>query len=208
MIKRIPATADDPVRYRDEDNARVYRSVVGGLAWPAKDAPGYLVILGHDLDTDESGNRHYWVVDEAESSDLGALVRLAIDRRKTFSVQDWVGNTENKPAMYLLHELMQPYHYKERLSLDMAPYAGDSRGLSFYLPLIKSCTSPVKLLHFGDSKLPGYLAQMRAEDLASNPEDFPPIAALGYALLTLYTFFPATQTNFIDYSDRPGGWML
>jgi hypothetical protein len=43
-----------------------------------------------------------------------------------------------------------------------------------------------KILHFGEgSKLSGYLEQIGPGDMLTNPEEVPPIAALGYVLAYL-----------------------
>lgn len=209
MVKHLKAKDDDPERWHDDANGHDYGRIVGGLAWPAQEQAGFLVVLARDLEPDASGNHHYWRLAEYESADLGELIRKAMDMRQEYHARDWVGNVGNKPALYLLGELMQRYPYKDRLSLDMAPHAGDSQGLAFYLGLIKEVVRPgKKRLHLGDSTLPGYLAQPQASDLHKTPEDYPAVAALGYALAELFGWQGAIPTNTVSYTDRPGAWML
>ncbi|MFA4826477.1 MAG: hypothetical protein WC593_15105 [Methanoregula sp.] len=210
MIKHLKADLDEPERFIDDDHGRVYSRVVGGLAWPAKDKPGFLTVMGLDMEPDAQGHRHYWLLAEHESGDIGDLVRIAMDMRQEYQVRTWVGNVGNKPAMYLLGELMRDKDYKERLYLDMAPHAADTQGLMFYHTLIKECARGNRnLLHLGDSALIGYLSQTSNEDLSRAPEDFPAVAALGYALAELYGYQSViTSHGPISYSDSPGAWML
>lgn len=209
MIKLLKADIDEPERYQDDATGQVYSRVVGGLAWPVQEKPGFLVVLAKEFTKDSSGHHHYWRLAEHEDSDMGNLIRRAMDMRQQFLTREWVGNAGNKPAMYLLGELMQRYPVNERLSLDMAPHAADAHGLSYYLPLIKEHIGTRKLLHFGQSDIPAYIGQIKTDDLTRSPGDFPAVAALGYALSELYGYQVGIALHQpVSYSDRPGAWML
>jgi hypothetical protein len=211
MLKHLRARLDTPEQYRDEATGCAYSRIVGGLAWPNGDKPGWLAVVARDLDPDHAGNYHYWLLSEYQSNDLGELVRHALDLRQEYQAQTWVGNVGNRPALAIMGELMAGFAYRERLSLDMAPHAGNAQGLSFYLALIRECVRPgKKLLHLGAaSAMPSQLSQVLASDVSSAPDSHPAIAALGYALAELYGWAPAeTQQHTINYRDRAGAWML
>jgi hypothetical protein len=80
----------------------------------------------------------------------------------------------------------------ERFSIRTVTQASDPGGLVYFLHMIKECLRQNwKILEFGEkSKLPGYLGQMSRDEAGASPAEYPPIAALGFAVVKLRTTSP------------------
>lgn len=177
--------------FTDDQTGAKYRRIVGGMAWPDGGKPGFAVVIAEDFDEDQNlKDRHLWVLREVEETDVATLVRRCQDLRETFHAKEWFGNRRNESMRAFLYHLQKDVDFKDRFSFSPAPHADDPQGLGYYMPLIKECIDNRKFLHFGEgSKLPGYLA-MGPETLNQDPAEYPPIAALGYALSCLRTSAP------------------
>jgi hypothetical protein len=97
-----------------------------------------------------------------------------------------------------------------RFTFRTEPYAQETNGLAFYLPIIrKHLEINYKVLHFNEgSKLPGYLAQLGPEDLHQDPAEFPPLAALGYEVTYFASNKPAPQRERGEIPQSLGGMMI
>jgi hypothetical protein len=195
MIQRKMETVGEPGEpgvesFTDDQIGGKYRRIVGAMAWPFAAKQGFAVVIAEDFDEDPNLKaRHLWVLQEVEEIDVADLIRRCQDFRETFQAKHWVGNTRNKSMMSVLYHLGKKWDHKERFSFNAAPHADDPQGLGYYLPIIKEQMAiNRKVLHFGEgSKLPGYLAEMAPETLNQDPAEYPPIAALGYALAHVST---------------------
>jgi hypothetical protein len=163
-----------------EDKAgRRYRRIIGGLAWPHGDKPGFALVLAEDEGQNPAADTAPIRV-LAEYQNL--LVPELIDRCGIFSsiyeVQAWLGDTTHLPMMKLTND---------RIQLSKALFADDSKALQFYINLITELTQiGQKILHFGeDSQLRTVLRNLSPDRLGANVAEYPPIAALGYALAAL-----------------------
>jgi hypothetical protein len=201
MIERKMERGEEPGDpgievFTDDQSGAKYRRIVGSLAWPDGGKPGFAVVIAEDFDEDPNlKDRRLWVLREIEESDVAGLVRRCQELRDTFHAKEWFGHTGNKSMMAVLYHLQKSWDHKERLSFSAALHADDPKGLGYYLPLIKECLGiNRKFLIFGEgSKLPGYLADMKPETLNQDPAEYPPIAALGYALSRLRTLAPPVR---------------
>lgn len=197
--------------FTDDQTGAKYRRIIGGLAWPDGGKPGFALVIAEDFEQDPNlKDRHLWVLREVEEADVASLVRLCQDLRDTFHAKDWFGNIRNNSMRAIFYHLQKDLDYKDRFSFSPAPHADDPQGLGYYLPLIKECLGiNRKTLHFGEgSKLPGYLA-MGPETLNQDPAEYPPVAALGYALSHLRTSAPPIQIrmNKPPGPHGPNSWM-
>ncbi len=197
--------------FTDDQTGAKYRRIVGGLAWPYGGKPGFAVVIAEDFEEDKSlTGRHLWVLNELEAPDVADLVGRCQDLRDTFQARDWFGTLRNKSMLAVLYHLQKDLGHKDRFSFSPAPHADDSQGLGYYLPVIKEhLRINRKILHFGkDSKMAGYVAQVGPEALNQDPIEYPPIAALGYALsyLVIHKPEPVSPKVRPTYSG-PGSWM-
>ena len=192
MIKREvrkSAWAGEQEVFINQDTGDEYRRIVGGLAWPYGKKPGYAVIVAEAMKEDpQLKDRPIWVIKEIEEPDILVLLRYCQDTQEPFMVQSWHGNTGDKAMMANFYHLSREQG-QGRFTFRMAPYASKPNGLAHYMPIIKKYLAiNRKILYLGQgSKLAGGLAQAGAEALSQNPSEYPPIAALGYALTYLYT---------------------
>jgi hypothetical protein len=186
MIKKVGSGRND---YFETADGWQFGRIVSGLAWPHGGKPGFVVVIAENLNEDPNLRvRHMTVIKEAETSDVANLVQRCQDWQAECQVQEWFSNTENKPLMAAFYQLTQDQPYQRKFDPSRASHSGDRHGLGYYLPVIKEhLKSNQKILHFGEgSKLPGYLNQMGAEAMSQDPAEYPPIAALGYALSYLF----------------------
>lgn len=198
--------------FTDEQTGAKYRRIVGGMAWPDGGKPGFAVVIAEDFEEDPNlKDRRLWVLREVEESDVAGLVRCCQDFRETFQAKEWFGNRRNESMKAVLYHLQKDVGLKNRFSFSPGPHADDPQGLGYYLPLIKECLEiNRRILHFGEgSKLLGYLAGMGDETLNQDPAEYPPIAALGYALSHLRTSAPPIQIrmNKTPGPHGPHSWM-
>jgi len=170
--------------FEHTESQRKFRRIVGGFAWPGK-KPGFAVAVGEEFDPDPTTKkRHLWVVGETEDFDVQNLSRRATEFKQIYYVEAFYGDSTIEPMMQLLRH--------SGLSLREAPYADNEHSFLFYVSTIQGCLKPEKYLHFGDnSKLPGYLLEVKPEDTPSpDAEAFPAIAAIGYAVSYLMLHQP------------------
>ena len=166
--------------YRDTETGRDYRRFFGGMAWPDIQ-PGFIVIVGEELDADKSLDEHKcWILAEYESPNPSTLIRRCKEYEGLFRAYSIYGDTHNRAMMAFLH------NGKIDLYLADAPLSDESTAVQYYRSLIREMTTATKkVLSFGgNSKLPGILAGV---DQHSAP---PAVLALGYALAALRTYRP------------------
>jgi hypothetical protein len=183
--------------YFNIETTEKYGEIVGGLAWPeTKD--GSLVIAAVDLfEGTELETRQIRVLAEANESDIDTFLKHALQLQRLFSpfmeTIKFYGNTTSLAMMELLdqfnrdrrHRSISPFYLTE------APQLKGPQKLEFYAQLIRKYTQPGrKILHFWDTALPSYLMGLCTEEISRNILDYPPIAALGYALAVLSTWKP------------------
>jgi len=178
--------------FLDRATGEEYRRIVGGIAWPYAKKLGFAVVVAEILKKDPATKAHHLrVLVEIEDFDVGILLRRCQELTSQSRVQEWFGDTFNRPMMAYV------YHFnkesgQESFSFRTAPHADDLYGLVYFLQMIKECVAPNwKILEFGEhSKLPGYLGLIAREESSKNPAEYPPIAALGYAVVKLRTTSP------------------
>ena len=78
--------------FTSEQTGDEYRRIVGGLAWPYGEKPGYAVVVAEALKEDpQLKERPIWVIKEIEDPDILNLLRHCRDLQEPFMVQDWYG---------------------------------------------------------------------------------------------------------------------
>ena len=169
------------------------------------------MVIAEDFDEDPNlKNRHLWVLREVEESDVARLVRRCQELREMFLAKEWFGNVRNKSLNAFLHHRQKDLDYKNRFSFSPGPHADDPQHLEYYSPLIIECLEiNAGFLHFGEgSKLPGYLLEMGDETRNQDPAEYPPVAALGYALSHIRTSTPPiTMTEPRTVNPGANSWM-
>jgi hypothetical protein len=159
------------------------RKVIGGLAYPYKDKPGYAVVVAVDYDAkDPKKKPTYKVLAEAENMNVATLVQECLrlqDQHEPGTFQLWYGDSMNLPMMSIWAKVGNG-----RFLFSTPPHFGEPGATSFYLQAIGAII-PKDLSFRKNSKLPSYLTEVLLKDIVDISE-YPPHAALGYALGVLY----------------------
>lgn len=164
-----------------------YRRVVGGIGWPAGEALGFIVVLAEDYQEDPTMKlRHLRLLVEYESPDVSYLIKRLYDYQNTYLVNPCYGEDDNQLMMHFVSRFNEKLGHKKRgVHITAAPFVDDAHNLRFYANQIKNLTGMAKkTLHFGEySRLPGRLSALSPDDIqAKRVQDFPAIAALGFAV--------------------------
>jgi hypothetical protein len=115
--------------FTNEQTGDEYRRIVGGLAWPHGEKPGYAVVVAEALKEDpQPKERPIWVIKEIEDHDILNLLRYCQDLQESFMVQDWYGNTGDKAMMANLYHLNREAGKRDRFAFKTPPYANDPNG--------------------------------------------------------------------------------
>lgn len=210
LEKKIGFTRDSVV-WIDKTNNRFYRRVVAGMQWPGP-RPGFAVIVG-ELDNEDPWQhaRHLHLINEVDGSqiigrDALGFIRALSEMRGLYGIENVYGNPSVKSMREMLYSFNETLPDKGRngLYVEKAPLIDDPRCFDFCVQIVrKRLVEGRKTLHLGkESCLPGILAAA-GEVMGGKAEDFPAIAALGYAVGALDTWQPSA-TPFPDKQDTGG----
>lgn len=210
MIER-KIFADGTTYFTDNDTREDYRRVYGGVAWPGK-RPGFIVLVGESMTPDGAVREHFYrMLIEAEEQDVPALLRRCIElktatgigllksvRHNTYITDGWFADTSYLPGMEIVRSLNDEAieRKKESLHLSDAPGGDGKDGFIFCYNVLRGLLSRnKKVLHLGEqSKLPSLLLEVSPEKLIkASPQDYPSIAALGYAVAALVNWKPQEE---------------
>lgn len=195
MIERfneqLPLSAESVARFRDKRNQRVYTRILGGMAWPTKATPGFLLVLA--LDRQENPQTHkpdIWTLHEYESADPGALMENVMNCVWRLQCAKWYGNPYGVMGSVYGPLWNRTVRQQKRIHLINAPAVERQDALTLYLELIRQAlASHCKTLQIGGNNLlREHLAQIPRELPSESADDYPAIAALGYALAALHVY--------------------
>ncbi len=195
MNKLSPISYEEKIAgWHDEETNRDYRRIVGGLAWPHVDMPGFAVIIGEEFKdlgparVPEQDSVLMYVLQEAESGNLDALLRFcAIHMRKV----TWYGNIFDTVNMLHLRDFNRVERDTGRPQLSLLPppplYSeGDlKKAFEHGIDRILVRTSDRKTLIVGDNPLIRVCRDSVPKDAAENPEEYPRLLALCFAVNAL-----------------------
>jgi len=175
--------------FLDIANNREYRRIVGGVAWPQKEKSGFCCVIGESSHTTaRMRTRLNYLLVENQTDDISKLIKHMYDIQIKYLVQSWHSNTESLTMMHFVDKFNAKLPQGKRgIYIADASFMDDPHNLKLYTHLIKSQIIPSrKKLYFGDqSCIPIRLNEMSSQDTQSRAEEFPVIAALGYALSEL-----------------------
>lgn len=203
------------VIYRDAEADRYYRRLAGGLGWPEKDKPGWLVVVAEGLRRDEGLKGHpLYVVGERECANIEDLHRGCRELRAQLACEVWLADLENKGAKRLFLRGNEELGEAGRVWLRAGAYSasGKLKGLA-HLQVIAHLLDTVsreerKVLNFGESRLPGMLASLEPQQLGEDLSGWPALAALGYAVAELVLRQPREQSKgpAVVFETVPANW--
>lgn len=173
--------------YYDDSHNREYRRIVAGVAWPAAENAGFIVVIA------ESENkiarlkkRQLWILAETETQDIEKLIRKMYDYQNRYFLSAWFGDTENMMMLHFVDKFNSTLSRKKTgIYLAVADFVNETNNLRVYSHNIKMKLTPEKkVLFFGDkSVIPIRLGGLSPDDIQKKKaEDYPAVAALGYVL--------------------------
>ena len=173
--------------YFDHTNQTEYRRIVGGIAWPSGEAPGFIVVIAEDDNKDPRLKlRHLRLLDEYEHRSADRLVKRLYDFQNKYLVNPWYGYPNNELMSYFIDRFNRDLTKKQKgVYIAEAPFADDVHNLQLYAnQVLTRTTTGRKSLHFGSkSRIPGVLSGLQPEDVKKKKsQDIPAVAAVGYAL--------------------------
>lgn len=173
--------------FYDAGRLTEYRRIIGAIAWPSGELPGFIVVIAEDFHKDPRLKlRHYRLLDEYDNITTERLVRRLYDFQNKYLVSPWYGDPDNLLMMHFIDRFNQRLSKKHKgIYIAEAPFADDVHNLRMYANQIKNrMIQAKKALHFGDkSRVPGVLSGLSPDDVQKKrAQDFPAIAALGFAL--------------------------
>ncbi len=187
--------------FLDHETSGRYRQLVGGLAWPCGERPGYLVVVAEDFWEDRTlGARPFNIIAEREAPGMDDIVRHYQELSALLLVGPWAGDPENRGMLRYCQQKIPQF------SLYPAPYFDDPRNLGYYFQLFRTLTKEErKVLHFNNHEMVrGYLSSLPPEEFNKPAKEHPPAAALGYAITYLDQNKPAKQRK----STRRRDWAV
>lgn len=162
------------------------RKIVGGLAWPHQNKPGYAVVVAVDYDTQDPEKKPaFKVLDEASNLDVARLILECLRLQAQYETGDfemWFGDAMNQPMASIWTKVSSG----KRFLFSPPPYFGESNATDLYWQAILTNINNDNLLFREGSRLPGDLNSILPETDIKNIAEYPPLAALGYVMGALY----------------------
>ncbi len=183
QMKRYPIPEEHRFfRYwveKDLELSRVYAGLV-----PPGHNDGFICVLGESL----SSNRHFYVIDEYESEDLGDLLTQMARIKEPLKIQQIFSPVLDDSFRAFLSHFNEKRASKGLHTLDLVhPYQFDNGRIYFPFNLLGDCTLySSKQLYFLDSKV--VKARLDGAPNKMNNEtyhDHPAVAAAGWPLAAM-----------------------
>jgi hypothetical protein len=174
----------------DHKRQSEYRRIVGGLAWPSGEAPGFVLVIAEAEHKDPRLKlRHYWLLDEYEHNSAERLIKKLYDFQNKYIVGAWYSDPNNLLMTHLIDKFNGGLTKKQKgIYLTEALFSDDPHNLRLYANQIGGRTAfTKKALHFGNtSRIPGALSVLSPDDIyKKKAQEFPMVAALGFAIAGL-----------------------
>ena len=188
---------DGSIFYKEKE--KEYRRIVGGLAWPGV-KPGFAVVVAEGLEDPTSRLRPYYVLGEAEERGMAELFLKCLLLGMRWKVEEWYGQADNIPMMTIISQLREQVSrrgMKGEINIQYAPFIEMPDCFRYLTDLLYGRTNSKSLIIGDDKLLSVYLFNLRHEErVSASPEDFPAIAALGFAVAYLEAYDPAPPGPF------------
>jgi len=174
-------TADLGHPFTDEDLKEHCKVVVGGIAWPGRQA-GFGVILALDINRHWQGGRIY-LLDEVKSSGLGELIRMCEGLDLKYHPKFWSGDNKNASA----GKFMLDNQNNSRFWVSHSSVLDLEQPYPYVLATLKDLLrDDNRRLFLKSSIIAGHLGTIKPEDVASlQVGDHPAIEALAFAVCEL-----------------------
>lgn len=171
--------------WKDTAAGIMYRRIVNALAWPFDTMPGAICVLGEVRSMDPHTHTHRVnMLHDEEINGVDELLRVAHGISFDTGVFDWVARRDvSETRIVDQFNRVQSAHRMPQLRLSH-PQEGDERErFRFWIRLLERRTMDDKTLTLGDSAcIRNRLMALPHESYAKEPEEFPAVAALLFAL--------------------------
>lgn len=161
---------------------------LGGFAWPGE-KPGYAVVIGETLyPPGDNRDLHYLVMGEFEDHDINNLITRCTNTVIVNQNLQFCGRYDSVNYKYLdmwNHKMRKPGELE--FDLLSAENSQPDGSIQYHINVLLDRLGK-GTLHFAreDCKLKGYLNEVQTTGIASATDiEFPAVAALGYAVVTL-----------------------
>ena len=176
---------------REED--KKYRKIFGAVAWPGK-RPGFAVVVGQNKEL-HLGGHDIVFLDEFESGDTKALVRVCGGLDYFYRPDIWIGDTKNDAADKFIREMnIENKSFERRMEgqrsfkIRRSPLLDMKNAFAYFFPVLKELLNPDRRRLFlkEGSKLKAYMYQPQESDLpAIQFGDYPSIESLAFAVFEM-----------------------
>lgn len=209
------ATPMGTVFYPEKFPNTSLRRIFGGIAWPARGRPGFLVVVGEDLHMDFAfGARHYRRLLEAGTFEGGSflsletLLRAVVFYSRDCKVQRWCAPRLEHNQSLLQFNRSQAEASKPQVRTIQPSTDPD---FEFYASLVRTRVFEKKTMHFGGGSIPAKLAALPTDCSNESFEDHPEATALFFAvagleLLSGYLRGQGRSSAVMGVADRAGGY--
>jgi len=211
MIKRLKNLRGETV-FKDEGGGAVYRRIVGALGWPQPGQPGFLVVLGENIISNEAlKGRPLEVLAERQDDSLEGLHRGCLELRHLWAADRWLADLHQEAALRIFKQLNRELAEGKRLWLSPAPYSEPGGALlTLYQLLAAVSHKNRKLLKFGEgSSLAAAIGALNPEEMRQPASRYPAAAALGYAVAEMVLREPMSFNRKgpqVQYDRVPANW--
>lgn len=181
-----------------------YRRIVGGLAWPGV-KPGFAVVVAEGHEDPASRLRPYYVLGEAEERGMAELFLRCLLLGMRWKISEWYGQADNIPMMTIVGRLSEQVSrrgMKGEINIQYAPFIEKPDCFRYLTDLLYGRMNSKTLIIGDDKLLSVYLFNLRHEErVSASPEDFPAIAALGFAVAYLEAYDPTPKGPFPEKAE-------
>jgi hypothetical protein len=196
MIKSVKLNPGGERVFHCEERGLFFQRIAGGIAWPSE-RPGFVCVVGEESFFRPPFQLH--LLAEAEEQDTSELIRQCRALQAKWRVQDFYARLDETILRYLeLTNQQAITHHGKPFQVLAAPYSDDG-SIGYHVQLLKDRLQPAqKSLHLGsESKLPSAVLELPVDQVfKAIDEQYPALAALGYAVSALVVWPPLDE-------DRP-----
>jgi len=184
MVRQTPKDAPLGYAWSPMELRRWCRTVYGGVAWPGKQ-PGFAVILGMGRQQHLDGF-DIFLLDEAESPDMRALVQQCAALDDRYEPKVWIGDNQNDAAGRFLRELNGQRRHRP-LSTIRPSLLDMQQPYQYILPELRRLIDrDRRQLFLKDSRILEYLASIKPDELVELEfRDYPAAEALAMTVIQM-----------------------
>lgn len=171
--------------WKDTRTGVSYRRIVGGFSWPFDTLPGAFCVLGEVRSVDPHTYTHrVALLHDEEVTGVDELLRRVHSASVDTGVFDWIARRDvSEVRLVDQFNRLQSSQRQRQIRL-VHPQEGDDRDrFRFWVRLLERRTMDDKTMTFGESAcVRDRLMALPPEAYAKEPEEFPAVAALLFAL--------------------------